>query len=384
TRRILERSVRDRLVSDVPVGAFLSGGLDSNAITGLAVREVSSPIETFSIGFSSRNVESETEWARIGANAFGTIHHERTITDSDVAKLLPEFFASMDSPTGDGLNSFLVAKTAREFSPNLKVVLSGVGGDEAFLGYKKYRWLARRAAMFRFIWALSKKFRGGLAVSLAGAQDSRGRSAVRAVLMPEQVRWLFSEEEILALGASVSLDKKEVVDGDAFFSVLRADIEYYLPDMLLRDLDGMTMSQSLEARAPLLDKELLEFTWQIPLAMKARGATKQLLADAVKDIVPEALLNKPKTGFELPMKEWLMRGALRPQLDILKTKKLSLIEDGLLSGKAVHHVHEEFVRGHSHYLKPWTVIALEEWYRGMKEVSRTTSTIPQPAAAQAV
>ncbi|HET6400183.1 MAG TPA: asparagine synthase (glutamine-hydrolyzing) [Candidatus Kapabacteria bacterium] len=383
TRRILERSVRDRLVSDVPVGAFLSGGLDSNAITGLAMREVSSPIETFSIGFSSRDVESETEWARIGANAFGTIHHERNITDSDVAELLPDFFRSMDSPTGDGLNTLLVAKTAREFSPNLKVVLSGVGGDEAFLGYKKYRWLARRAAVLRIIWSLPKTFRRGLAAPLAGARHSRGRAGVRAALMPEQVRWLFSEEEILALTASVPLDgvdSVDGVDGDVFLSVLRSDIEYYLPDMLLRDLDGMTMSQSLEARAPLLDNSLMEFTWQLPLAMKARGANKQLLADAVKDIVPESLLKKPKTGFELPMKEWLLRGALRSQLDILTSQNLKLVEDGVLTVQGVRRVHKEFLQGRSHYLKPWTIIALEQWYQSMKKLPTSGLTIPRHSA----
>ncbi|HZK76383.1 MAG TPA: asparagine synthase (glutamine-hydrolyzing) [Candidatus Kapabacteria bacterium] len=369
TRRILERSVRDRLVSDVPVGAFLSGGLDSNAITGLAMREVSSPIETFSIGFSSRDVESETKWARIGANAFGTIHHERNISDLDVAELLPEFFSSMDSPTGDGLNTFLVAKTAREFSPTLKVVLSGVGGDEAFLGYRKYRWLARRAGVLRFIWALPKSLRGGLCSALVGARHSRVRAAARAVLMPEQVRWLFDEKEIFSLAPSVSLDEMDrvdSVDGESIFNSLRSDIEHYLPDMLLRDLDGMTMSQSMEARAPLLDKELMEFAWQLPLAMKTRGRTKQLLADAVKDIVPKSLLDKPKTGFELPMKEWLINGALRSHLDVLTSNNLKLVEDGMLSGESVHHVHSEFLQGRSHYLKPWTIIALEQWYQSMK------------------
>ncbi len=383
TRRILERSVRDRLVSDVPVGAFLSGGLDSNAITGLAMRQVSSHIETFSIGFSSRDVESETVWARIGANAFGTIHHERNSTDLDVETLLPEFFRSMDSPTGDGLNTFLVAKMAREFSPHLKVVLSGVGGDEAFLGYKKYRWLARRAGLLQYIWSMPKSFRNTVGNSLVGPRHSRGRAALRAVLMPEQIRWLFSKEEISALIAAVSpdgVDPVGEVEGDAFFSVLRSDIEYYLPDMLLRDLDGMTMSQSLEARAPLLDKELMEFTWQLPLAMKARGSNKQLLADAVKDIVPDALLKKPKTGFELPMNEWLRNGALRPHLEILTSPNLKLVEDGVLSAQGIHSVHKEFLLGHSHYLKPWTIIALEQWYQSMKKLPTSGLTIPRHSA----
>ena len=374
TRRILERSVRDRLVSDVPVGAFLSGGLDSNAIVGLAMREVSTPIETFSLGFSSRHVESETSWARIGANAFGTKHHERNITDLEVEHLLPEFFASMDSPTGDGLNTFLIAKTAREFNPSLKVVLSGVGGDEAFLGYNKFRWLARREWLLKFVWALPKTVRAGLAASFVGAHHSPGRSALRAVLIPEHTRRLFNKSEVSSLGISVRLDEMDGADVDVLLSILRSDIEHYLPDMLLRDMDAMTMSQSLEARAPLLDKELMEFTWQLPLAMKARGTTKQLLADAVKDIVPEQILKKSKTGFELPMAEWLKHGTLRPHLEILTSAPLKLVEDGILSGDSLRQIHQEFLRGRFHYLKPWTIIALEQWYRAMKKLPSETQT----------
>lgn len=382
TRRILKRSIRDRMVSDVPVGAFLSGGLDSNAITGLAMREVSSPIETFSIGFSSRNVESETAWARIGAKAFGTIHHEQNVTDSDVADLLPDFFCSMDSPTGDGLNTFLVAKMAREFSPSMKVVLSGVGGDEAFLGYRKYRWLARRAGLLKYVWALPKSLRGTLSNVLVGTQHSTARAAARAILIPEELRWLFGDKEITGLISFPveGTEREEAVERDSFLGVLRADVEHYLPDMLLRDLDGMTMSQSMEARAPLLDKELIEFTWQLPLAMKAHGTTKQLLADAVKDIVPEALLKKPKTGFELPMNEWLRHGALRSQLDMLASENMILMEDGILSVQGVHRVYHEFLQGHSHYLKPWTLIALEQWYHGMKACSTFEATLPRHAA----
>jgi asparagine synthase (glutamine-hydrolysing) len=150
--------------------------------------------------------------------------------------------------------------------------------------------------------------------------------------------------------------------------------------MLLRDLDGMTMSQSMEARAPLLDKELIEFTWQLPLAMKAHGTTKQLLADAVKDIVPESLLKKPKTGFELPMNEWLRHGALGSQLDMLASENMKLMEDGILSVQGVHRVYREFLQGHSHYLKPWTLIALEQWYRSVKTHSISKPTLLRHAA----
>lgn len=371
TRRILERSVRDRLVSDVPVGAFLSGGLDSNAIDGLATRESAYPIETFSIGFeNSHGVESETKWAAIGAKHYGTSHHEQIVSGSDVASLLPDFFHAMDSPTGDGLNSFLVSKSAREASPNLKVILSGVGGDEAFLGYNKYLWLARRASLLRAIWSLPPKLRIRIAESLAGGKHTRMLSALRAAIMPESSRWLFCAMEIDELAhkscPGLSLDS---VERDTILSLLRHDIEHYLPDMLLRDLDVFTMSQSFEARAPLLDKELMEFAWQLPLPIKSRGASKQLLADAVRDILPPALLNKPKTGFELPMREWLLQGELRPYFDTLLSPEMKLVTDGLISGPGVRRVHAEFVKGRSHYLKPWSIVALEHWYRAISSIS---------------
>jgi asparagine synthase (glutamine-hydrolysing) len=164
----------------------------------------------------------------------------------------------------------------------------------------------------------------------------------------------------------------DAVENDALFTLLRSDMEHYLPDMLLHDLDAMTMSQSLEARAPLLDRELLEFTWQFPLSIKSRGTTKQLLADSVSEILPKAILEKPKTGFELPMREWLMYGMLRPYLDSLSSDTLSIVEDGLFEKTAIHRVYRDFLQGKSHYLKPWSIIVLEQWYRSMKNTPAIT------------
>jgi asparagine synthase (glutamine-hydrolysing) len=381
TRRLLESSVKYRLVSDVPVGAFLSGGIDSNAIVGLMSREVSTPVETFSIGFpASKYVECETDWARIGAQHFGTKHHERIISDRDVAALLPDFFSHLDSPTGDGLNSFLVAKTAREASPSLKVVLSGVGGDELFLGYRKYRWLAQNARWLRLVWALPLSARRKVVSRVAGGSSVRLFTALKTIFDPVHIRALFGEDEIDKLIGpdlrhSPALDYQHPkLESDEIISLLRSDIEHYLPEMLLRDLDVTTMSQGLEARAPLLDTKLMEFAWHLPLELKARGGhSKQLLADAVRDILPTEIRHKPKTGFELPMREWLLTGALRPYLDLIQEGPLELVKDGLLIPEAVRRIHHDFILGRSHYLKPWSIIALEYWYRSMKNSIRTFS-----------
>ncbi len=375
-RRLLERSIKDRLVSDVPVGAFLSGGLDSNAIVGLASRESTNPIETFTIGFNSANIASETTWARIGAEAFGTRHHERIITEQNVAGWLPDFFHAIDSPTGDGLNSYLVARSAHEANSSLKVVLTGVGGDESFLGYKKYRWLAKRAWLINAIDGLPQSLRTSLAESLSAGAHSPFKSAIRSILDPISSRLLFSRNEISALtGYEInSYAMTGAIDSDPMLSLLRSDIEHYLPDMLLRDLDSMTMSQSLEARAPLLDKELMEFCWQLPLSMKLQGDSKQLLIDAVKDILPQELIDKPKTGFELPMAEWLRDGSLRPVLDQLVDGQLQIVQDGYLSEDAVRRVHSDFVAGRTHYLKPWSILALEGWYSKLTKLASAKTT----------
>ncbi len=374
TRRILERSVRDRLVSDVPVGAFLSGGLDSNAIVGLASQATSSSIETFSTGFSQRTgTPDETDWARIGAQAFHTQHHEWKIAEQEVAELLPEFFSSMDLPTGDGLNSFLISKAARRANPDLKVVLSVGGGDEAFLGYAKYRWLAKRAYLFRMLWTLPKSIRSALAETLLQRPHSRMQSALRSIAFPEGSRYLFGRNEIERLmKIGWNQEDRDRIETDPLLGLLRDDEEHYLPDMLLRDLDTMTMSQSLEARAPLLDRELLEFTWQLPSSIKAYGTSKQLLADAVSDIIPDALKKKPKTGFELPMNEWL-HSTLHERLDLLLSDSLRVIETGLLQKESIRAVHRDFVQGRSHYLKPWTIIVLEEWIRSIESVAQNST-----------
>jgi asparagine synthase (glutamine-hydrolysing) len=339
--------------------------LDSNAIVGLMSREASSPIETFSIGFASKNIESETKWARIGAEQFGTSHYEKIVTANDVASSLPQFFSAMDSPTGDGLNGFLVSQAARETNAALKVVVSGVGGDEAFLGYRKYRWLAQRRKYLQLLWTFPASLRAAVAGQLHRFDSVRIANAIGAAISPGTIRTLFSDSEITDLtGASVD----PLRGNGSFTEVLRHDIEHYLPEMLLRDLDVMTMAFGLEARAPLLDKELMEFTWQLPVDIKTRGGSKQLLADAVADILPPRLKDKPKTGFELPIREWLRSGALRPYLDELRSDDLSVVKNGLLNKTVVRSIYENFVRGRSHYLKPWSIIALEHWYRSLPKV----------------
>ncbi len=377
-RQLLEESVRYRLVSDVPLASFLSGGLDSNVVTGLAARMTAAPIKTFTLGFANAKEENnERALASLSARAFGADHHELSITGADVVRWLPDFFGSMDSPTGDGLNSYLVARSVHDADPALKVVLSGVGGDELFLGYKKFRWLAKHPNIQRGVAAVPRGARHSLFRQFESSTNKL-KNALRMLLEPTRTRMLFTSDDIAELCSHnaddisgwtnrVIDDRSIATERNASAKLQRLDIENYLPNMLLRDLDVMTMSQSLEARAPFLDRKLIEFMQQVPLEEKAVGASKALLSEAFADLLPEELLTKPKTGFELPMSRWLRDGELQPYLRMLETGDLHLIEDGHLDRTAVRRAAERFVKGRAHYLTVWSIIALEGWYRALMQ-----------------
>ncbi len=377
-REKVEEAVRYRLVSDVPVASFLSGGLDSNVVTGLMAQDSPAPIKSFTLGFVNDKPENdERDLARLSARAFGTDHHELTISASDVVRWLPDFFASMDSPTGDGLNSYLVSRATHEADPSLKVVISGVGGDELFLGYKKFRWLAKHPNIQRLVASVPRGVRGSLFRRLEHS-TSKLQNAVRMLLEPSRTRILFSGDEVAELCTIASSQVCEWTDDvlnahsldqekNASARLQRLDIENYLPSMLLRDLDVMTMSQSLEARAPFLDVPLIEFMQQVPLEDKAAGPSKSLLSEAFADLIPDELLTKPKTGFELPMSQWLRDGALNPYLTVLQQGQLRLIDDRHLNSAAVGKTVERFLKGRAHYLEVWAIIALEGWYRALMQ-----------------
>lgn len=354
-------SVASRLISDAPLGLFHSGGLDSNAVLAAASSISVSKLSTFNVRFGKQDNEESTV-ARISADHFGAAHTELAIDEDDIKKHLMGFFFRMDSPTGDGLNTFLVSEAVCNLRPDIKVVLSGVGGDELFVGYKKVRTLAKMRSI------LSDARRGGLKTTSSWS-TSRLQNMLHTVLHPLDMRDLFTRDERLRLvGEHSSLehavtDRSARVEHRIIQQLLRLDIENYLPHTLLRDLDVMTMAHQQEARAPFLDRELVEYAWQISLKEKLRGRPKQLIIDMLDGALPEAVLEKKKTGFELPMAEWLMSGFMRPMLETLTTGEMKIIKDGLLRADAVRIVATDFISGKTHYMRPWSIIALEYWYR---------------------
>lgn len=333
-RHQLEDSIRAHRVADVPVGAFLSGGMDSTAVVGLMTRSGASRLKTFSIVFGEAGY-SEQASARLVAETFGTEHHEELITGGRVAADLPRLLASFDQPTGDGINTFYASQAAR--AGGVTVALSGLGGDELFGGYPSFRDLPRLQRLLPWWRRLPGSLRRGLverlrarpgararklADFLAHARDIHELASLQRRVLPEAARL-----ELLAPEARAQAERLgpnhpmledfafELIGADPFQVISAWELRTYMADVLLRDSDVFSMAHSLELRVPFVDRQLLEWLWpQRDWFKYDPRKTKRALADATADIVPAAIRNRRKQGFTLPFAHW-MRAELRPFLD---------------------------------------------------------------------
>ncbi len=334
-RAQLERSVRAQMVSDVPIGAFLSGGIDSSAVLAMMARSSEQPVRTYSIGFDGGPAErffNELDHARAMAQRLGTDHHE-ILVRPDVVSLLPKLLWHMDEPIADSafVTTYLVSEFARR---DVKVILSGVGGDELFGGYRRYmgeRWLrwvdwmpdiakaaAARAAGWlpadrHSKWLNYARLARGLMQSAQLPFTERYRSYVGS-FTPAEARALQRSRAHVrhdALGAAF-----DAVGGeDTLARMFAVDALTQLPDDLLLLTDKMTMATSLECRVPMLDHELVELAARIPAHIKvAGGEMKSLLKKSLADVLPREVLYRPKRGFGAPMGAWL-KGELAALLD---------------------------------------------------------------------
>jgi asparagine synthase (glutamine-hydrolysing) len=332
-RSRMEESVRMQMVSDVPIGAFLSGGIDSSAVVGFMARHTAHPVRTYSIGFEGGAAESlynELPYARQVAQLFGTQHRE-IVVRPDVVGLLPKLLWHMDEPVSDTafITTYLVSEFARQ---DVKVILSGVGGDELFGGYRRYLgghyaakfqrlpgWLralvagaARQLPADRHSGALNMlRLAKGFIASAEMDSDERYRSYLQ-VLPRAAVAELLMQPG----GGTDALDAAFAGAGraDEHNRLFAVDCETQLPDDLLLLTDKMSMAVSLECRVPLLDHELVELAAAIPGALKMRdGELKHLMKAALADLLPREILYRAKRGFGTPMGAWLKR-ELRPLL----------------------------------------------------------------------
>ena len=380
----LDDAVRVRLVSDVPFGAFLSGGLDSSVVCALMTRHLSQPLKTFSIGFDEAGFDELPDARRV-AQHLGTEHHEMVVRP-DAANLLETLVHHFDEPFGDSsaIPTFLVSQLAAR---HVKMVLSGDGGDELFAGYSRYR----RYATLQRIRRATLGMAPGLA-KLGGAllPGARGRRlsgigqrlglpwpddylALVALANPADLRLLFGERAHADPFSSVRQRfVRSDIDSHAE-QILSGDMDTYLVDDILVKVDRTTMANSLEARAPLLDQNLIAFAARLPFDLKLRGEQgKYLFRKVAARLLPAEVLTKRKQGFAIPLATWF-RNDLRPMLlDTIGSRAFK--ERGIFDQAGIQRLvdeHQQGLQDRGELL--WMVMVLETWMRTLPD-----QTSPSP------
>ena len=371
-RVLLEEATRLHMVGDVPVGAFLSGGIDSTAVVGLMTRATGSRIRTFSVGFADdQSVADEREWARMAARMFDTEHTEVVVSGAEVAAQFDDLVQAIDQPSLDGTNTYIVSRAT---SRALKVALSGLGGDELFAGYAHFRRLHRAAQWDgrlkpapagwrrRVLRRVPGRFLADRDLLTASAPDRyatlrrlAGDAEKLAMLDPR----LAARMQQTPLGA---LYKPLLLAGiDDLAQTTYVETSRYLVDTLLRDADAMSMRWSLEVRPVLLDHVLAEFAFALPASLKlSKAQNKPLLVDAVRDLLPPGLAERKKLGFELPLQSWLT-GPLR---DRARSAFASAEARSIFSEEHLRATMAELDGGRRPALRVWSHLILIEWMRG--------------------
>lgn len=367
---LLKSSIQYRLVSDVSLGVFLSGGIDSSLIAAVASHISSEKINTFSIGFKESAFD-ESNYARQVAGQLKTNHHEFIVTAKDAQELIPVLLDVYDEPFADSsaIPSMLVSQLAKKY---VTVVLGGDGGDELFWGYGRYDWSARLSKpgwkIFRRLLSRISKFSPSARYQKAAQLLKYPNSNKLPLHILSQDSFFFSEEEISGL----LLKSRFQIEGiNTYFSNVRTfsaiekqvffEMESYLPDDLLVKIDRATMKYSLEARVPLLDHRLVEFAANISPALKLKnGERKYLLKQVLYGYLPANLFDRPKWGFSIPLIEWL-KNDLRYLIDDYLNKNV-IDNCGIVRYKAVHDLKEKFFAGHSYlYNRLWVLIVLHRF-----------------------
>jgi asparagine synthase (glutamine-hydrolysing) len=388
---LLRDAVQLRMEADVPLGAFLSGGIDSSLIVALMQAQSARPVRTFTIGFHDRDF-NEAEHAKAVARHLGTEHTELYVSPAEAVAVIPRLPDLYDEPFSDTsqIPTYLVAELARH---HVTVSLSGDAGDELFGGYTRYLRTARLWELMRRVprgvrralattvvrplgWASSTLLQqGGTVRSRAGGARMNRRVRQIAELLPvrraEEVyaRVLFGEEDSTSLVQGAYAVPTAVMDPthwrllpDFTQGMMYVDMITYLPDDILVKLDRATMGVSLEGRIPFLDHRVIEFAWRLPLSMKVRGGVgKWLLREVLRRYVPRELVERPKRGFSAPVTRWL-RGPLRAWAeDLLDEARLR--RQGILDPASVRHRWEALLDGSSQWESSvWSLLMFQAWF----------------------
>lgn len=376
---IVEDAVRSQLVSDVPVGVFLSGGIDSSALVSILSRGGVTP-STFSIVFREADF-SEAQHSRAVAAKFHTDHHEINVSQADVLAAIPGALQAMDLPSMDGINTYFVSRETR--NAGVKVALSGLGGDEVFAGYSTFRTVPRMERFSHVLQFFPQGMRGVLgsafkAIVPANDQNRKLASLARdngRLLHPYFLsRMLFTPDQRELLLRNRSTSVQEFAAASQRDRLLRArsldpinrvsylESRCYMLNTLLRDSDFMSMSQGLELRVPLIDHQLARTVMEIPGKRKLNSTPKKLLVEALEGSLPEEIVYRPKRGFTLPFEHW-MRQEMRSEIESgLNAKRIDGGPlGGLVSGNEVQRIWQSFQREQVSWSRPWALYVLQRW-----------------------
>jgi len=387
---VLSRAVEARMVADVPVGAFLSGGVDSSLVVSLMQGHSDHPVRTFTVGFADRAFDESTEAAAVAAH-LGTDHTSLRVSDSDAADVIPELADIWDEPFAD-ISQIPVLLVSRLARTQVTVSLSGDGGDELFAGYNRHAWLER---LWRHASVVPDPIRRATGSALGRIPPGLVDGAARFTeVLP--VRWQvrnpatkvakigrvlsstdpqdaylalishWGRSESLVIGSraqpsSASISSRWPVLSGITEQMLWLDLVGYLPDDILTKLDRAAMATGLETRTPFLDREVFDLAWQLPMELKLRGGvTKWILRQVLYRHVPPALVDRPKMGFGLPIGSWL-RGSLRPWAEELLDER-RLRDQGLLDPAPIRHAWEQHLAGRRDLAyELWDVLMLQAW-----------------------
>ncbi len=377
---LLDEAVRLRMISDVPLGAFLSGGVDSSSVVAMMARHSSGPVKTFCIGFEEAEFD-ERRYARMVAERYATDHHEMTVRP-DALGVLPRIVWHYGEPYADpsAVPTYYVSEIARR---HVTVALNGDGGDESFLGYHRYRdclkseWVNRVPGGFR-------RLAGGIASLIPPAFDRfRPTRVARRLLRymndsdarryAPSIAYFFDQDKVAGYGerlrpflarSSIDLLAPWFQSAPSFVAgAAWADIETYLPDDLLVKVDIASMAHALEARSPMLDHLVMEWAAAIPAHQKmAGGESKAILKSAMEPYLPREVLYRPKMGFGVPIERWLRDELREFAYDTLTSRAAS--ERGLFKPGYVRQLLDEHVAGtRLNHTRLWALLMLELWFR---------------------
>ncbi len=366
------QSVKRRLVSDVPVGAFLSGGIDSSAVVALMVEAGDSSPNTFNISFDESEFD-ESRYADLIAKKFGAHHTQIRLRPEAMLDELTNALDAMDTPSGDGINTYVVSKAIQE--KGIRVALSGVGGDELFAGYPIFlnyihllqkRWIWDAPEKLRnlagaFLGKGERKDRMRQILKLSSPEIAQSYPIFRQIISPASLRELTnlngSDQETLS---NQLLNKKQALARLPFYSqVTAAEYMGYTQQTLLKDTDQMSMANSLEIREPFFDQDLVEFVMSVPDHFKVPVYPKSLLVESLKPMLPDEIVHRKKQGFVFPWDQW-MKKELRSFCDLHINQ---IAQRDFIHGDRLKYSWNCFLNGDHNirWVEMWSFVVLNYW-----------------------